>query len=50
MPAPKPACYTTDVPAQALNMDVDGLNFRRIGRLVRVHHHVVINWVNSQSA
>ena len=31
-------------------MDVDGLNFRRIARLVGVHHQTVINWVNAAAA
>lgn len=45
-PQPKPAGYTPDVRTQALKMYVDGLNFRRIGRLLGVHHQTVINWVN----
>jgi len=28
-------------------MYVDGINFRRIGRLLNVHHQSVINWVNA---
>ena len=28
-------------------MYVDGINFRRIGRLLDVHHQSVINWVNA---
>jgi transposase len=28
-------------------MYVDGLNFRRIARLLNVHHQTVINWVNA---
>lgn len=31
-------------------MYVDGLNFRRIGRLLGVHHQTVINWVNDAAA
>lgn len=46
-PTPKPAGYTPDVRTQALKMYVDGLNFRRIGRLLGVHHQTVINWVNA---
>ena len=30
----------------ALKMYVDGLNFRRIARLLSVSHQTVINWVN----
>jgi transposase len=28
-------------------MHVDGLNFRRIARLLNVHHQTVINWVTA---
>ena len=31
---------------KALQMYVDGVNFRRIGRFLGVHHQSVINWVN----
>ncbi len=46
-PTPKPAGYAADVRTQALNMYVDGLNFRRIARLLGIHHQTVINWVNA---
>jgi hypothetical protein len=29
---------------------VDGLNFRRIGRLLGVSHQAVVNWVNAYEA
>jgi len=28
-------------------MYLEGINFRRIGRLLNVHHQSVINWVNA---
>lgn len=46
-PTPKPTGYATDLRTQALKMYVDGLNFRRIARLLGVHHQTVINWVNA---
>ena len=46
-PAPKPPGYTDDVRQQALKLYVDGLNFRRIARILGVHHQSVINWVNA---
>lgn len=49
-PTPKVAGYAPDLRAQALKMYVDGLNFRRIGRLLGVHHQTVINWVNTAAA
>jgi hypothetical protein len=32
---------------QAVNMSVDGNNYRRIGRLLSVDHKSVINWVRA---
>lgn len=49
-PAAKPLGYTADVRQQALKMYVDGLNFRRIARLLGLHHQTVINWVNAAAA
>ncbi len=46
-PAPKPPGYSTEVRIQALKLYVDGLNFRRIARVLGVHHQTVINWVNA---
>lgn len=46
-PTPKVAGYAPDVRTQALKLYVDGLNFRRIARLLGVHHQTVINWVNA---
>lgn len=46
-PTPKVAGYTPELRTQALKMYVDGLNFRRIGRLLGVHHQTVINWVTA---
>lgn len=43
----KPLGYGTEVRTQAVKMYVDGLNFRRIARLLGVHHQTVINWVNT---
>mgnify|MGYP002641398804 CR=1 FL=1 len=46
-PEPKPRGYPESLRKQALKMYVDGINFRRIGRLLDVHHQSVINWVNA---
>lgn len=46
-PQPKPRGYPPDVRAQALRMYVDGLGFRRIGRLLGVNHQSVANWVTA---
>jgi len=29
---------------------LEGVNFRRIGRILSVNHHSVINWINSYHA
>ena len=31
-------------------MYIDGINFRRIGRTLGVHHTSVMNWVNAYAA
>ena len=46
-PTPKGTGYASDLRTQALKLYVDGLNFRRIARLLGVHHQTVINWVNA---
>jgi transposase-like protein len=43
----KPRGYSDDLKVSAHRMYVDGLNFRRIARLLNVHHQTVINWVNA---
>ena len=46
-PNPKPRGYPEGLRKQALKMYIEGINFRRIGRLLNVHHQSVINWVNA---
>ncbi len=46
-PVAKPLGYAAHRREQAIKMYVDGLNFRRIARLLGVHHQTVINWVNA---
>lgn len=49
-PEPKPQGYSEAVRRQALQMYVDGMNFRRIARTLGVTHRTVINWVNAHAA
>jgi transposase len=49
-PAPNPRGYEESVRRQALQLYVDGLGFRRIGRILGVAHRTVINWVNAHAA
>lgn len=46
-PEPKHHGYADEVRQRAVRMYLDGLNFRRIGRLLGVHHTRVMNWVNA---
>lgn len=48
-PNQKPRGYSKDLRKKALEMYVDGINFRRIGRFLGVHHQSVINWVNASA-
>ncbi len=49
-PQPKERGYADGVRLQAIRMYVDGLNYRRIGRHLNVHHTSVINWVKAFAA
>ena len=46
-PSPKEHGYSRETRERAIKMYVDGINFRRIGRLLSIHHQSVINWVNA---
>jgi transposase-like protein len=39
--------YPPETRLEALRLYLDGINFRRIGRLLGVNHQSVINWVNA---
>src|SRR5438045_5834151 len=49
-PEPKEQGYEEDVRQRAVQLYVDGMNFRRIARHLKVNHQTVINWVNAHSA
>ena len=36
--------YSDEVCEQAVKMVIDGTNFRRVGRFLRVNHQSVVNW------
>ncbi len=46
-PEPKHHGYSEEIRQQAVKMYLDGINFRRIGRILGVHHTSVMNWVNA---
>jgi transposase-like protein len=49
-PEPLPLGYGDEVKREAVRLDLEGTNFRRIGRLLGVNHQSVINWVNAYHA
>jgi len=49
-PEPHKQGYEQALRQKAVELYVDGLNFRRIARHVKVNHHTVINWVNAHAA
>src|SRR3982750_433093 len=48
-PDKEPRGYPAEIRQQALQMYIDGLNLRRIGRLLGIDHQTVANWVNRQA-
>ena len=49
-PEPKPRGYPDEMRKQALQLYVDGMNLRRIGRHLGIHHRTVSLWVKSRAA
>jgi len=48
-PEANPRGYDQSKREQALKLYVDGLNLRRIGRILGITHQTVANWVKAQS-
>ncbi len=48
-PKPKPQGYSTAMRQRAVQLYVDGLNFRRIARHLKVAPQSVVNWVNARA-
>jgi transposase-like protein len=49
-PEPKPPGYAQAVRQQALRLYVDGMNLRRIGRVLGMSYQSVANWAKSYAA
>ena len=49
-PEPKEQGYPNDVRQRALQLYVDGVNLRRIGRILGLHHRTVSLWVKASVA
>lgn len=48
-PEPKEQGYSEAVRQRALQLYVDGLSFRKIGRHLGLHHRTVALWVKAQA-
>jgi transposase-like protein len=46
-PEPKPLGYAEETKREAVRPYLEGVNFRRIGRLLGVNHQSAVNWVNA---
>ena len=49
-PNPQPLGYADEIKREAVRLYLEGINFRRIGRILTVNHQSVINWVNAYHA
>lgn len=49
-PEPKQHGYPDEVRKQALQLYVDGMNLRRIGRHLGIHHRTVSLWIKASAA
>jgi len=49
-PEPKPPGYPDEVKREAMRLYLEGVNFRRSGRVLGVNHQSLINWINSYHA
>jgi transposase-like protein len=49
-PEPKSSGYDEATRHEALQLDVDGMNLRRIARTLSVNHHSVANWIKAYAA
>src|SRR5215470_13523897 len=48
-PEPHEQGYTQAVRQRAVELYLEGMNFRRIARHLKVNHQTVINWVNAHA-
>lgn len=48
-PEPKEQGYSEEIRQQALQLYVDGLGFRKIGRHLGIHHRTVALWVKAHA-
>ena len=48
-PEPTRVGYEQAIRAEAVRLYLEGMNLRRIGRILRVNHQSVANWVNAHA-
>ena len=48
-PEPKPMGYDDEVREQAVQLYLEGNSLRSIGRILKVHHVSVSNWINAHA-
>jgi transposase-like protein len=46
-PQPKPMGYDEQLREQAVRLYLEGMSFRGVGKVLRVNHQSVVNWVNA---
>lgn len=44
-PEPRPKGYPREMRHEAVRLYLEGMNLRRIGRMLSVHHQTVANWL-----
>jgi len=49
MPEKKPRGYAPEMRQHAVHLYVDGMNLRRIGRHLKVHHRTISLWVHNHA-
>jgi transposase-like protein len=49
-PDPLPLDYPDETKREAVRLYLEGVNFRRIRRILSVNHQSVINWINAYHA
>ena len=42
--------YAATLKQQAMQLYLEGMSLRAIGRLLHIHHQTVTNWINAEAA
>ena len=49
-PEPNPIGYTPEIRLQAIRLYLEGNSLRAIGRILKVNHQTVANWIKAYTA